>query len=239
MLTRLLPVLLAVGYAALVYAFSVWRTKQVLTRKSHPLRDAEIGAQVARLARALDLPEIAVHVFEVDPVNGLAAPDGRVFLTEGFVRKYHQGAVSAEEIAGVIAHELGHVALGHSRRRMIDFTGANAVFVILTALLSRFLPFVGVFIANAISGALMARLSRKDEFEADAWASALLLKAGIGTGPQKTLLRKLESLTGTRSEDIPTWVMSHPRIPDRIAAIEANEARWLGNRGLPDDGMQG
>lgn len=227
MLTRLLPLILALGYAALVYGFSVWRTKQVLTRKSHPLRDAEVQAQVARLARALDLPGIEVLVFEVDAVNGLAAPDGRVFLTEGFLRKYRQGAVSADELAGVIAHELGHVALGHSRRRMIDFTGANAVFVLLTALLSRFLPFVGVFIANAISGALMARLSRKDEFEADAWAAALLIKAGIGTGPQKSLLAKLERLTGSRSEDIPTWVLSHPRIPDRIAAIEAHEARWL------------
>lgn len=227
MMTTLLPLILALGYALVIYAFSVWRTQQVLTRKSHPLRDAEIDAQVARLARALDLPGIAVHVFEIDPVNGLAAPDGRVFLTDGFMRKYYQGAVSAEEIAGVIAHELGHVALGHSRRRMIDFTGANAVFVLLTALLSRFLPFVGVFIANAISSALMARLSRKDEFEADAWASALLIKAGIGTAPQKTLLAKLERLTGSRSEDIPTWVLSHPRIPDRIAAIEANEARWM------------
>ena len=36
----------------------------------------------------------------------------------------------------MIAHELGHVALGHIRRRMIDFTGQNAVFVMLSALLN-------------------------------------------------------------------------------------------------------
>ena len=78
---------------------------------------------------------------------------------------------------------------------MIDFTGQNAVFVMLSALLNRFIPGLGIWIANMISTALMARLSRRDEFEADAYASALLLKAGIGTGPQKSLFRKLEALT--------------------------------------------
>lgn len=224
---KFLPILLAVGYALLMYRFSVWRTHKALDQASHPLREPEILALADRLAAALEVQGLKVNIFEVESVNGLAAPDGRIFLTQGFINKYRQGIVSADELASVIAHELGHVALGHTRRRMIDFTGANAVFVVLTALLSRFLPFIGVFIANAISGALMARLSRKDEFEADAYASALLIKAGIGAGPQKSLLKKLEALTGSRSEDAPTWILSHPRIPDRVAAIEANEARWL------------
>jgi putative metalloprotease len=134
--------------------------------------------------------------------------------------------VTSEELASVIAHELGHVALGHIRRRMIDFTGQNAVFVILSAFLNRFLPFIGICIANLISTALMARLSRRDEFEADAYASALLVKAGIGTAPQKSLFVKLEALTGGRGAGIPVWLRSHPHAPERIAAIEANEARW-------------
>ena len=65
----------------------------------------------------------------------------------------------------------------------------------MTAFLSRFLPFIGVWIANMISTALMARLSRRDEFEADAYATALLIKSGIGTAPQKSLFRKLDALT--------------------------------------------
>ena len=40
------------------------------------------------MATALDIPEIPVHVFDIDPVNGLAAPDGRIFLTRGFLQKY-------------------------------------------------------------------------------------------------------------------------------------------------------
>jgi putative metalloprotease len=76
---------------------------------------------------------------------------------------------------------------------------------------------------------LMARLSRADEFEADAYAAALLTKAGIGTGPQKALLAKIEGLTGMRGAP-PIWIASHPPVADRIAAIAAMEDRW---RALP------
>jgi putative metalloprotease len=223
----LLPLALAVLYAFLMLRFSVWRTGKVLDENSQPLTDPAITRLAQRMAVAMDLPEIRVHVYEVEPINGLAAPDGRIFLTRGFLNRKARGEVTAEELASVIAHELGHVAQGHIRRRMIDFTGQNAVFVMLSAFLNRFLPFIGIWIANLLSTALMARLSRRDEFEADAYASALLIKAGIGTAPQKSLFRKLDALTQNRAEGIPAWLLSHPRVEERIAAIEANEARWL------------
>lgn len=223
---KFLPLILALGYAFLMFRFSVWRTHKMLDAQSQPLTDPAVLRLADRMAAALELPAIKVNVFEVEPVNGLAAPDGRIFLTRGFLNRKARGEVTAEELAAVIAHELGHVALGHARRRMIDFTGQNAVFFMLTALLSRFLPFVGVWIANLISGALAARLSRRDEFEADAYATALLIKAGIGTGPQKSLFRKLDAMAGHRG-GMPAWLMSHPVSAERIAAIEANEKRWL------------
>ena len=85
--------------------------------------------------------------------------------------------------------------------------------------------FVGGWIANLAAAAVAARLSRQDEFEADAFASALMIKAGLGTGPQKSLFRKLESLSGGRGA-APAWLMSHPRTEARIAAIEKLETRW-------------
>ena len=224
----LLPLLLALGYAFLMMRFSLWRTKKLLDQKSAPLTDPSITRLADQMAAALDVPKIEVRVFEIEPVNGLASAEGKIYLTRGFLNRKAQGAVTAEELASVVAHELGHVALGHIRRRMIDFTGQNAVFVMLSAVLNRFLPFVGVWIANLISTALMARLSRRDEFEADAYATALLIRSGIGTGPQKSLFRKLGALTANRAEGVPAWLLSHPKTEERIAAIEANEARWLG-----------
>jgi metalloprotease len=223
----LLPLALTLAYAFLMLRFSLWRTKRLLDQRSKPLTDPSITDLADRMAVAMELSGIKVSVFEIEPVNGLAAPDGRIFLTRGFLDRKARGEVSAEELASVIAHEHGHVALGHIRRRMIDFTGQNAVFVMLSAVLNRFLPFIGIWIANLISTVLMARLSRRDEFEADAFASALLIKSGIGTGPQKSLFRKLGVLTANRAEGVPAWLLSHPKVEERIAAIEANEARWM------------
>lgn len=223
---KLTPILLAIAYGFVYYRFSAWRTAKELDAQSTELADPRLKRLTDRMAGALGLPRIRVNIYEIDPINGLAAPDGRIFITRGFYRKYQQGEVSAEELASVIAHELGHVALGHTRRRMIDFSGQNALRTALAMVLSRFLPGIGVMIANGLASLLAARLSRSDEYEADAYAAALLVKAGIGVAPQKTLFGKLEDLTQSRSGAMPAWLMSHPKTVERIKALESLEARW-------------
>ena len=223
---RLTPILLAIAYGLIAWRFSVWRLKRTLDEQSTELVDPSLKPHFDRLARALDLPRIRVHLYEIAPVNGLAAPDGRIFLTRGFYDKYRAGEVTAEELTSVIAHELGHVALGHARRRMIDFSGQNAIRTVLMMVLGRFIPFVGPWLANMVTTLLAARLSRADEYEADEYAAALLTKAGIGTAPQKSLFEKLERLTQTNMGAAPAWLLSHPKTAERIKAIEALDARW-------------
>lgn len=220
------PILLAIAYALVMYRVSVWRTHRELDHKSTELADPRLKALTDRMAAALDLPRIRVFIYEIDPVNGLAAPDGRIFITRGFYRKFKNGDVTGEEMASVIAHEMGHVALGHARRRMIDFSGQNALRTALIMILGRYVPIIGVWIANALASLLAAGLSRSDEYEADAYAAALLTKAGIGVEPQKSLFRKLEELTQQRAGVVPAWLMSHPKTDQRIAALEKLEARW-------------
>jgi putative metalloprotease len=223
---RVIPILLAVLYGLAMYRFSAWRTAKELDEKSSELVDPALGEMSKKMAKALDLPRIKVHIYEVDPVNGLAAPDGRIFITRGFYNKFRAGEVSAEELASVIAHELGHVALGHSRRRMIDFSGQNAMRAALGMILGRLIPGVGIWIANMIASLLAARLSRSDEYEADAYAAALLTKAGIGVAPQISLFKKLEALTQSNHGRAPAWLMSHPKTDDRIAALTSLQKRW-------------
>ncbi|WP_371060346.1 M48 family metalloprotease [Rhodosalinus sp. 5P4] len=223
---KVTPILLAVLYALVMYRMSVWRTKRELDARSTELADPRLKALTDRMAKALDVPRIRVHIYEVDPVNGLAAPDGRIFITRGFYQKYRNGEVSGEEIASVIAHELGHVALGHTRRRMIDFSGQNALRSALAMVLGRIIPGIGVWIASALTSLLAAGLSRADEYEADAYAAALLTKAGIGVAPQISLFHKLDELTRSRAGVAPAWLMSHPKTADRIAALERLEGKW-------------
>tara|TARA_B110000003_G_C16594162_1_gene512995 strand:+ start:497 stop:1180 length:684 start_codon:yes stop_codon:yes gene_type:complete len=220
------PIVLAIVYALVTYKFSAWKTKRDLDKNSNKLDDRKLKNLNTKMAKALDLPDIKVNVYEISPINGLAAPDGRIFITRGFIDKYISGDVSAEEMASVIAHEIGHVALGHTRKRLIDFSGQNVVRVLLTSVLGRLVPGVGIWIANSITTLLAAKLSRNDEYEADAYASALLIKSGIGTDPQIKLFEKLEKLTNSSTNGAPAWLLSHPKTLDRISAIRKNEIKW-------------
>lgn len=224
---KLTPLLLALAYGYVAWRFSVWRTHRMLDAQSTPLVDPDLAPYLARLARALDVARIRVHLHEVAPVNGLAAPDGRIFITRGFYEKFRAGAVSGAELTGVIAHELGHVALGHTRRRMIDFSAQNALRTALVMVLGRLVPGLGVWLAGVLSGLLVAGLSRSDEYEADEYAAALMVKAGLGVAPLVSLFGKLEQLTGAGGGR-PAWMSSHPETADRIARLRALEARWGG-----------
>ena len=225
---RFAPILLAILYALAMYRFSVWRTARELDARSSELADPTLSQITSRLAAALDLPRIRVHIYEIAPVNGLAAPDGRIFITRGFYNKFKAGEVTAEEIASVIAHELGHVALGHSRRRMIDFSGQNALRTALAMVLGRHIPGIGVWIASGLTSLLAARLSRNDEYEADAYAAALLTKAGIGIGPQISLFEKLDALSQSGGNRPPAWLLSHPKTEERIDKLRQMQLRWDG-----------
>jgi len=222
---RYSPILLALLVGWLTYQFSAWKTKRDLNSRSTPLDDPTLQKLLQNMARALDIPAVRVFVYEIAPVNGLAAPDGRIFITRGLLNKYKTGAISAAELASVIAHELGHIALGHSARRMIDFSGQNALRLLLMGVMGRFLPVVGGYLANFVINLLSASMSRKDEYEADAYGAALLLKSGIGLSAQIGMFHKLESWGGSRG-GTPAWLLSHPDTKLRIAAIEKLKASW-------------
>lgn len=222
---RFLPFLLAILYAVAMYKLSSRRMMRELDQKSTQLVDPALRSEIKKLARAMEVKDIPVFLYHIEPVNGLAAPDGRVFITKGFYDRFRQGQVSAAELASVIAHEIGHVALGHSKRRMIDFGGQNAVRMALGAILSRFIPMFGMAVANFVANLLMAKLSRSDEFEADAYATALLEKAKIGAQAQISMFEKLDELTGITNRP-PAWLLSHPDTETRIEAIRSNLIKW-------------
>ncbi|SOH92395.1 putative metalloprotease [Monaibacterium marinum] len=221
----LIPILIAVIGGFIMMHLSSWTSARNLGAQSSPLTDPALLRLTERMARELDAPNLKVYVQNTPVINGLAAPDGRIFITRGFIEKYRQGHVQAEEIGSVIAHELGHVALGHAKRRMIDYSGQNAIRVVLMMVIGRFVPFIGPWLASGATQLLAARLSRRDEYEADAYAAALLTKIGIGISPQRSLFRKLDQLAGT-ANGTPAWLLSHPRAEDRIAAIEALARNW-------------
>ena len=216
-------VLLPIVYSLVRYQFAIFRMKSDIDRKSAELNDAAIGRLNDRMAAVLGVSAIDAYVFEIETVNGFAVPDGRVFVTRGLMNRYRLGDVSAEELASVIAHEIGHVALGHAKMRMVDVAGKDAVRIALGLMFLK-IPFVGNLIADFLARIFASGISRRDEYEADKFASGLLIKSGIGTAPQKSLFDKLGQIGS--GEDGVAWLMDHPKARDRILAIEKNEREW-------------
>ncbi len=217
-------IVVAIVLAVAQWRIGLWRLQKQLDASALPLNDPALAAMVRKLGAAISLPDLRLHLFDMPAINGLATPDGRIFLTTALYDKYRFGIIRPEEVASVAAHELGHVALGHHTRRMIDWTGQNAVRLALAVLLARFLGIIGVFVANFLAALMMSRLSRRDEFEADRYATALMMKAGFDPHAQISMFRKLEKMVpGPKGA---AWLASHPDVEARVAAIESNIAAW-------------
>ena len=225
---KLLTIILPIVFGFVSIIISASKESKRITDQSTALKEPILKALVKKISSALALPNIIVLVHEVNNFNGLATSDGTIFITRGALNAFYEGKITAEELSSVVAHELGHVALGHSRRRMLDFSTQNALRIILSLAISRLIPAIGTYIANFLTSVLASKLSRNDEYEADAYAAALLIKAGIGTAPQMSLLNKLEKLT-TSENYPPTWLRSHPKSIDRIAAIKNLTDKWEKN----------
>ena len=201
------------------------RLVKKLEAQSSTMADPIVSALVKKMAHSLDLKKIEVYILEDLNLNGLASPDGKVFITKGFLEKYYSGFVSAEELVGVIAHELGHLALGHTKKRMVTYTVQNTLQVGLGLVMSRVIPFLGNYLSVMLLRLVTAKLSRMDEYEADEYATALMLKIGLGTEPLIELFKKLEILNNDHSYGL-TWLQSHPNPVDRISAIKKLKDRW-------------
>ena len=224
-MVQLLLILAGVAlFGWLQFRFGMAKLRRELDAKALPLDDQELSAEIRRLGALVDLPDLRAQLFEMPVINGLATPDGRIFLTTALAHKHRMGLLTTPEVLSVVAHELGHVALGHHQRRLIDWTGQNAARMALGLVLNRFIPILGFYIADFLARMVMARLSRRDEFEADRYASALMIKAGHGVGPQISMFGKLARMVpGPKGA---AWLASHPPTPERVAAIEANADAW-------------
>lgn len=142
-------------------------------------------------------PGIEVHVVKLPIVNAVTLPGGRIVLFDGLVQK----ATSPDEVAGVIAHEIGHV-------RHRDVTESLLRQLGLSVLLGGLEGHVGGY-TNAL---LAASYSRGAEARADGFAIDLLKEAKISPRPTVAFFRRL-SMGG--AERMLAYVSTHPVSNDR------------------------
>jgi len=225
MLRILIPLLLIIGLVA-YWKLRAQMSGEGLRSRSHPLANDQIDALLKRLAHAAGIENVEVRLLDDPSINGIATDTGEIYITRGLFDAFQAGEISARELASVAAHELGHLALGHLRRRMIELAGRNAAYIVLGGFFARFAPLLGWMAAAWIVTLVTARLSRRDEFEADAYATALMVRSGIGAEHQASLLEKLPRLIPGHGAMATSWLASHPPVEERTEAIRDNAHRW-------------
>ncbi len=225
-MTRLIPILLLIVGVFTFIKISAWQSGKSIRRSSKPLLNDQIEALFQRLARTAGIERVEVRLLEMPAVNGLATPSGEIYITRGLFQKFQGERISAPELASVVAHEMGHLALGHTKWRILDVTGAQTIHLVLGSILNRFIPILGWIVARWVASFVATRLSRSDEFEADAYATALMVRAGLGAEPQARMLEKLLELVPEASMQETDWLASHPPVTERAEAIRGNAERW-------------
>ena len=74
---KFVPIILPLVYGLVMFRLSAWRLNRTLKNQSSLLADKQLLKPIQLLANALDLESISVNIYEIEPVNGLAAPDGK------------------------------------------------------------------------------------------------------------------------------------------------------------------
>jgi predicted Zn-dependent protease len=164
------------------------------------------------------------HVIKEDVYNAFAIPAGHIFIHSGLVAAME----SEDELAGILGHEIAHVVNRHISKRIerskkIDLaTMAGMVAGIFLGVASGDPSAAQVMTIGSAAAGQTASLaySREDETQADQHGLHYIIKAGYDPRGLLTILRKIRSKQWFGSEQVPTYMMTHPAVEERIAAID-------------------
>jgi Zn-dependent protease with chaperone function len=155
--------------------------------------------------------DLTVRVVNTKMVNALALPGGQILIFRGLIDK----AASPNAVAGVLAHEIGHVDLRHSTEVAIQQTTTGVVVGMLVGDVAGFSALGSL--ATTLIG---SRYTRDAESAADAHAVAMMRAAGFAANPFAVFMEQMESPSGGPLDAL-SYLASHPPSPERAARIRA------------------
>ncbi|HEV3471372.1 MAG TPA: M48 family metallopeptidase [Pyrinomonadaceae bacterium] len=203
----------------------------------------QLAAQVDREAKFVDDPVITeyinrvgqnvvlhsdakipftIKVIDSDEVNAFALPGGFFYVNKGLIL----AADNEAEVAGVMAHEIAHVAARHAMENQAK--GMLAEIGLMAG--SIFLGGLGGLLINQAAqfGALLGfmKFSRSAEEEADALGVQYLWAAGYDPGAMSTMFEKLQAKNKKKPGTISKLFTTHPQPPDRVEATRQLVGRF-------------
>ncbi|MFW2349694.1 M48 family metallopeptidase [Qipengyuania sp.] len=167
-------------------------------------------AALDKLVAEVDPGKVKVRagVANMGMINAVALPGGQVLLFDGLI----QQAESPEELAGVLAHEVGHVRERHVMTALLRQFGLS---ILLAGTDSR--------VTNSVFGLASMGYSREAEREADDYARSRMAESDISPLGAAGFFERVAEETG-EDEDAPAlvgWIASHPSSVERAKAYRA------------------
>ena len=174
---------------------------------------------VARLTRDSRFT-YEVHIAQDDSLNAFALPGGVIVVHTGLIA----ATTRAEELAGVLAHEVQHVELRHSLRGVIKDMGLRGLWAFLMGDIG------GTLAGQAALELTSLQFSRTDEREADEHGFDALVAAGIDPAGMPTFFNTLSQKAGGQ---VPAFLSTHPASEDRDRELRQRLATVAGQSFQP------
>jgi len=202
---------------------------------TNPQGRAALDKMMGRLTEAGDLNyDLNIGVFDHKMVNAFAAPGGQIVIMRGLIDR----ADGPDQVAAVLAHEIGHVEARDTTRNALRAAGSAGL---LALVLGDFAGGSAVVVAAEYT--LNASYTREAEAAADVFALNMLEASGTSAKALATFFDSLKGIQRTMP-DLPVYLSSHPETTDRAAAARAfaetqddtrpilNDADWAALRGI-------
>ena len=164
------------------------------------------------------------YIIKEDVYNAFAIPAGHIFINSGLLAALD----NEDELAGLLAHEIAHVVCRHISRN-IDRSKKISLATMAGVVAGIFLGAAGgdpaamqaLTVGSAAAGqtATLA-YSRQDEAQADQLGLEFLTKAGYSGKGLLLTLKKIRTKQWFGSQQVPTYMMTHPGLENRIASID-------------------
>ena len=165
------------------------------------------------------------YVVKEDVYNAFAGPGGQVFINSGLF----EALDNEDELAGIIAHEISHVVCRHISKQteqskkvgMGTLAGVAAGILLGAAGAGGAASNAAVIGSMAAAQSFILAHSREDEMQADQRGVVFMTQAGYNPKGLMTSLTKIRSKQWYGKDEVPTYMMTHPAVEDRIGYLSS------------------
>ena len=200
-----------------------------IEKSSHLVTDPVVVEYVNRVGQNLVRNSDAkvpftIKVLDTDEINAMALPGGFFYVNSGLIL----ACDSEDELAGVMAHEISHVAAHHAAREMTRLNYMQLGSIPLMIFTQGTWTGYGIYEASQLAVPLtFLQFSRQFEAEADFLGVQYMYKAGYDPQGMVSIFEKLDALEKHKPGAISRAFSDHPATPDRIDNVENEIATIL------------